>query len=77
VRTRKIDHKTQTCSGERGNDLFPMVNVICGMFAISLQSINVCPTGLGSFSHSFYRKKTKSLLVLNWKNRVIEHSIQK
>jgi len=56
VGLRKIDHKTQTCFGERGNDLFPIVNVICGMVSILLQSINVCPTGLGSFSHSFYRK---------------------
>jgi len=49
----RIHVKQQTCSGERGKDLFPIVNVMRGMDEILLQSINECPGGFGSFSHSF------------------------
>lgn len=50
---QRIHVKQQTCSGERGKDLFPMVNVMCGIVAILLQFINDCPGGFGSFSQSF------------------------
>lgn len=59
MRITAIDHRTKTCSGERVNDLFPIMNVICGIASMLLQFMNDCPTGLGSFSHSFYRKGEK------------------
>jgi len=77
VGLRTIDHRTQTCCGERGNDLFPIVNVICGIVSMLLQSINVCPTGLGSFSHSFYRKNKELVSAKLEKLELFECSIQK
>lgn len=63
--TKINDHETQTCCGGTGKDLSPIVNVICGKAVTLLQSINDCPTGFGSFSQSFYRRKigTKIKLV--------------
>jgi hypothetical protein len=51
-----------TCSGDRGNDLFPILNIISGMVGILSQFINDCPTGLGSFSHSFLHKEVENRL---------------
>ena len=42
-----------TCAGERGKDLFPILNEIYGMAAILSQSINDFPMGFGSLSHNF------------------------
>ena len=45
--------KMHTCCGERGKDLFPILNEIYGMAAILSQSINDFPMGFGSLSHNF------------------------
>lgn len=47
------ENKMHTCSGERGKDLFPIVNEMYGMAAILSQLINDFPKGFGSISHSF------------------------
>lgn len=48
-----VQNKMHTCSGERGKDLFPIVNEMYGMAAILSQLRNDFPKGFGSISHSF------------------------
>jgi hypothetical protein len=46
-----------TCSGESENNLFPIVNVMCGILEMLLQFINDSPTGFGSLSQSFHSER--------------------
>lgn len=51
-----LNKKIQTCSGESGNDLFPIVNETSGKLSISSQLINDFPPGFGMISHNFSKK---------------------